>query len=98
MRFPPQSFVHQIAKQMRDQLQGYYLHPAATSQATAGKGVDFLAGIDPFAVVKSEQMDVGVQSSDAPDALNEDVDEELRILIKVKEIIVDHVNTIDCRC
>ena len=90
MHFPPASFVHQIAKQMRDQLQGYYLHPATAPPSTAGKGTNLLfglPGVDPPASVKSEQIDVDLQSSNVADNLKEDANasslEELRILIKV---------------
>ena len=90
MHFPTASFVHQIAKQMRDQLQGYYLHPATAPQSTVGKGTNLLSGIpsmDPSAGVKSEQMDVDLQSSNAAENLKESANEcsleELRILIKV---------------
>ncbi|CAG8454110.1 14633_t:CDS:10 [Ambispora leptoticha] len=106
LRFPSASFVPAIAKQIHEQIQGFYLHPAITAstlpplapnEVNSGKSTEsFLKIVDKLKNANSgensDDMDIEIPERVDHDQL---VDEgELRILIKI-DVTVGNISLVD---
>ncbi|CAG8627522.1 803_t:CDS:10, partial [Ambispora gerdemannii] len=106
MHFPSASFVPAIAKQIHEQIQGFYLHPAITASSlpplaqneinSNGSSSSFLKIIDKLKNSNSgeniNEMDIDTPEEVVRDQFGDDG--ELRILIKL-DVTVGNISLVD---
>ncbi|CAG8538666.1 10718_t:CDS:10 [Acaulospora morrowiae] len=93
LRFPASTFAPLIVKQIRDQLQGYILHPlSSTKPPTSSLTADVFSDLKTSSSTDDGENDSELTLSN--DSMNECAHEELRILIKI-DVTVGNISLVD---
>ncbi|CAI2184367.1 17179_t:CDS:10, partial [Funneliformis geosporum] len=95
LHFPAATFVPAIVKQMRDQLQGYILHPLSlTDQFPTNNIFSSLTDPSEDTCVIKEENDNDNKSNILNNSEESNINEELRILIKI-DVTIGNISLVD---